>query len=401
MTVLSDEDRRKLIVDWYTKMIPIKAISPASGGEGESARADFICDTLKTLGYDNFQRVDVVDSYGKTRSNVILKVGNLDRTLWLVSHTDTVPEGNASLWKYPPFKATVEDNKIYGRGTADNGQAVIMSLLILKELQASNLKYNIGFAFCADEEMGSAYGIQALLSRNIFSRNDLILVPDYGTEDGMLVEVAEKSILWLRVSVKGKQYHASRPMEAINSLREGMKFMLKADDFLHQKYDAVDDIFDPNFSSFEPTKHEANVANINTIPGLDVFYLDNRILPKYDLDLVLDDLYRLAREFENTSKARIDISIVQKEQAAPGTEPDSEVASLLLESIEHVHGKKAKPIGIGGGTCAAYFRKAGMNAVAWSTAIDEVYHQPNEYVIVDHILSDMKVVERMMYGKQD
>ncbi|MCL4332870.1 MAG: M20 family metallo-hydrolase [Candidatus Thermoplasmatota archaeon] len=399
MPEISLPELKKDIVDWYTGMIPIKAISPASGGEGESERADFISEALESLGYHNFQRIDVIDKHGKTRSNVVLKVGDKEKTLWLVSHIDTVPEGNASLWKYPPFAVTVEGDRIYGRGTADNGQAVITSLLLLKYLDRQKLKYNIGLAFCADEEVGSVYGIQTLISKNIFSKSDLIVVPDYGTDDGMLLEVAEKSIMWLKVTVTGKQYHASRPMFAINSLREGMKFMLKVDEMLHQKYNATDDIFEPNISTFEPTKHEANVANVNTVPGLDVFYIDCRVLPKYDLDLILDDLHKLAREFENTSEAKIDITPVQKEQSSPGTDVNSEVVKLLLASIEKVTRKEPRAIGIGGGTCAAYFRKAGMDAVAWSTTVEEVAHQPNEYAIMDNIVSDMSVFRDMLYGE--
>ncbi len=46
--------------------------------------------------------------------------------------------------------------------------------------------------------------------------------------------------------------------------------------------------------------------------------------------------------------------------------------------------------GIGGGTCAAFFRREGMPAVVWST-IDETAHQPNEYANVANLVNDAKV----------
>ena len=174
---------------------------------------------------------------------------------------------------------------MYGRGTEDDGQAVFTALLILRDMKVKNLKSKIGFgvAFVADEEMGSKYGIQYLLDKNIFGKSDLIIVPDAGSEDGMTIEVAEKSILWVKFSVMGKQW----PVNAINAFREGARFLLDLDKILHEKYTARDDLFNVPYSTFEPTKHEKNVDNVNTIPGTDVFYFDCRVLPEYNLDDVL------------------------------------------------------------------------------------------------------------------
>jgi succinyl-diaminopimelate desuccinylase len=47
-------------------------------------------------------------------------------------------------------------------------------------------------------------------------------------------------------------------------------------------------------------------------------------------------------------------------------------------------------MGIGGGTVAAVFRRAGLPAAVWST-IDDVCHQPNEYCVIDYMVNDAKV----------
>jgi succinyl-diaminopimelate desuccinylase len=63
---------------------------------------------------------------------------------------------------------------------------------------------------------------------------------------------------------------------------------------------------------------------------------------------------------------------------------------MLREAIKETRGRDVKVGGIGGGTCAAYFRKAGIPAVVWST-IDEMAHQPNEYAKIDNMVNDAKV----------
>ncbi len=391
-------DEKEFIIELAKRIIPVKSISPASGGQGESQRADLLVSILKELGYEDSVRYDVEDKMGFKRSSVIEKVGNFDRTLWLVSHIDTVPDGDPNLWTRPPFQATVEGNRIYGRGTSDDGQAVFLSLLLLKKLDKSKLKMNVGLAFVADEEVGSVYGIQYLLDKNIFKKDDLIIVPDAGSMDGMELEIAEKSIVWIKFTVNGRQYHASMPSNAISAARDGMEFMLSVDKMLHSKYTDKDDTFNFPYSTFEPTKHEKNVDNINTIPGKEVFYMDCRILPNYDVDSVVDDISREISEFERTHKSKIKMEFVQREQAPVPTSRDSEVVTRLVKALSS-RGGEPKVVGIGGGTCAAFFRRLGYDAVVWCTTVPDVAHQVDEYVIIDQILQDRETIEKLVYSE--
>ncbi len=391
---LSDEEFIKEVVN---RIIPIESISPASGGKGEKERSDEICKILEELGYPNYNRYDVTDKSGAVRSNVVLRIGNMSQTFWIVPHTDTVPVGDLSLWTKPPFKPTLEGDRIYGRGTSDDGQAIWLSLLILKNLDASKLKYSLGFAFVADEEVGSTYGIQHLLELNIFKKDDMIIVPDAGTADGLQIEIAEKSIMWIKFKIMGKQYHASMPFMAVNANREAMKFVLKLDDALHKEYSAINEIFSPPGSTFEPTKHDKNVDNVNTIPGTEVQYLDCRILPKYDLDNVVDFIDSQIREFQRGSKATITYEFVQREQAPLPTRMDAPVVVELKRAIKDLRGTDPSAVGIGGGTCAAFFRRKGYNAVVWSTTVPEVAHQADEYVHISHVLKDRDIILKIVY----
>ena len=397
MAVAVENEDTEFVVKMLRRLIPIKSISPSSGGEGEGAKADELCNILKEMGFENYNRYDTTDSSGKKRSSIVLKIGKMDKTLWLVSHIDTVPEGSPELWTRPPFTATVEGNRVYGRGAADNGEGIISSLLIIKHLDQSRMKYNLGLVFVADEETGSEYGISHLLSKNIFSDRDLVVVPDSGTPDGLLIEIAEKSILWLQFTFEGKQGHASRPDLALNATSNAMAFLTALDQQLHSSFSDSDETFEYPKSTFAITKHDKNVENINTIPGKDVFYMDCRVLPKYDLDLLMDFIKEKATEFTNTTGIKVNIKPVQKEQAPHPTSTNSEVYKILNQTIMKILGKEGKPIGIGGGTCAAFFRRKGINAVVWGISAPESYHKPDEFVVIDYILKAAEVEENMLY----
>lgn len=388
---------RNFIIDTARRIIPIKAISPDYGGNGESKRADEISKMFEELGFKNYERYDIKDDNGIVRTSLVLKVGHQEKTLWLVSHSDTFPEDDRVRWKYPPFEATIEGDRIYGKGSMDNGQPILLSLLLLKNLKVDLLKYNLGIAIVADEETGGRYGIEELLKRDIFSMNDLIIVLDYRSEHGLNIDVAEKSVLWVKFTIKGKQGHARSPQDSINSNREGMKFMLELDKRLHSKFDYSDETYSPPYSTFEPTKRECNVENINTVPGIDIQYLDGRVLPRYDLDKVLDEIVNTIDDFEKTTDAVIEHEVVLRRQAPPIIDLNSETVRELKESIKNVREYEVRLIGVGVETCASHFRNKGYEAVAWYTAPVEVYHKPNEYCEIGDIFEDSKVIENILY----
>ena len=52
-------------------------------------------------------------------NNLFASIGSSGRHLAFAGHTDVVPTGNEESWRFPPFSATIEGDKLYGRGTED------------------------------------------------------------------------------------------------------------------------------------------------------------------------------------------------------------------------------------------------------------------------------------------
>ncbi|MDG6961320.1 MAG: M20 family metallo-hydrolase, partial [Nitrososphaerota archaeon] len=274
----------------------------------------------------------------------------------------------------------------------DNGQSLVASLfalLALKEVGAE-LPFNVGVWFVADEEFGSDYGIKALLEKGLFKKTDLVVVPDAGTPTGSDIEIAEKGLLWMKLTTEGKQVHASLPKKGLNAHRVGMELALDLDRVLNGKYTKRNRLYDYPVSSFEPTKVEPNVGNINTIPGEDVSYFDCRVLPEYDLDAVVRDVKATVRRVEKKRRAKIRFEKVQMESAGPATASDSDVAALLRRAVSAVTGVKPRFTGIGGQTVGNLFRRDGIPTAVWST-IDDVPHEPNEYSKLANLVNDAKV----------
>ncbi|MEM4246196.1 MAG: M20/M25/M40 family metallo-hydrolase [Candidatus Bathyarchaeia archaeon] len=205
-----------------------------------------------------------------------------------------------------------------------------------------------------------------------------------------MIEVAEKSMLWLKFRTIGKQSHGSRPDLGVNSFKAA-SYLVTELDKLHQLFNASDHLYNYPISTFEPTMKEANVPNINTIPGEDCFYLDSRILPRYKIDDVLRAVDEKVRSIEERFNVRVEISQIQSVEAPPPTPVEAPVVKALEKAIKEVTGKGAKIMGIGGGTVAAILRRAGLPAVVWST-VDETAHQPNEYCKISNVKRDAKTI---------
>ncbi len=396
------ESQRERMVEDFCSMLRVKAVGPESGGEGEQARSEHIVALARRLGLNDIQVLESADPRvpsGK-RPNIIIRVkGRGPKRLWVVTHMDTVPEGDLSAWSTPPYEPTVKDGRIYARGSEDNGQELMASLYGLATVVNAGLvpELDVGLVLVSDEEHGNVHGIDFVMESGLFKKGDLAVVPDHGSLDGSEIEVVEKSIAWIEVEVVGRQTHASTPHKGVNALEVAAEFMLAASPKLRHKYSAQDPLFDPPGSTFEPTKCDSNGPNVNTVPGRQRFSFDFRVLPDYQLDDVLSDLRSVADEIGKANGAEIRLTILQRADAAPKTPLDSEVVGRLAGAISLTRDVKVKPTGIGGGTCAAPFRRAGIEAAVWAT-VASVAHDVNEYCIIDGLVGDAKVYALLFAG---
>ncbi|MCJ7837371.1 M20 family metallo-hydrolase [Cuneatibacter sp. NSJ-177] len=390
------EARREEMVEDMMAMSRIPSINPRMNGEGEYQRMQWIENWLSAHSI-TCEVIDVPDDAVKegVRRNLLVKYEGTEdasRTLWIISHVDTVNTGDLSLWKTNPLEPVRKDGRIYGLGVEDNSQSVIESLHVCQILQDEGIrtKCNLAFLFASDEETGSRYGLHALLDRGLFSPDDEAIVPDGGSPDGAFVEIAEKSQVWLKFTVNGKQAHASMPHLGVNACSIGMHLGAEIEDRLKEKFGEPDLLFNPPTSTFELTQKFANVDSPNVMPGKDVFVMDLRILPRYTVDEVMAEIDAVIRKYENPEKGvTISYEFVTRVDAPPATPSDAPVVQKLVEAIRE-SGVDAYFGGIGGGTCGAILRAKNIPAVVWST-LDDLAHQPNEYVIIDNLVNDTKV----------
>lgn len=149
--------------------------------------------------------------------------------LLLTSHVDVVP-AEAAQWRYPPFSGTIADGCIWGRGALDMKSKTILDLmaLLIAKRQRWPLTRDLILAAVADEEYETKYG-----SAYLVEHHPELIRAEYALNEGggytlhvgghrlYPIQVAEKGLVWMKVTACGRPGHGSAPHGDVATLRIG------------------------------------------------------------------------------------------------------------------------------------------------------------------------------------
>lgn len=219
MTTPADE-----VVDLVSRLI---RFDTSNTGEpettkGEADCAQWVARQLEEVGY----QTEYLEAGAPGRGNLFARLpgANANRGALLVhGHLDVVP-AEAADWSVHPFSGAVEDGFVWGRGAVDMKDMVGMMIAVARHFKREGIvpPRELVFAFVSDEEHGGKYGAQWLVDQ----RPDLfdgvteaigevggfsLTLPrrDGGERRLYLIETAEKSVMWMRLTARGRAGHGS------------------------------------------------------------------------------------------------------------------------------------------------------------------------------------------------
>lgn len=195
-------------------------------------------------------------------------------TLLLNSHMDTVKP--VAGWTKDPFTPTIEDGKLYGLGSNDDGAGLVSLLYAFYELDSKPQSYNPIFLATVEEERNGQNGMK--LAIGSLPKVDVALI---GEPTGMQPAVAEKGLMVLDFTVHGMAGHAARN-EGINALYRATELIEKLRNF---SFDKVSELLGP--VKFTITMINAGTQH-NVIPDVCTFTADVRTNELYSNHEVFD-----------------------------------------------------------------------------------------------------------------
>jgi acetylornithine deacetylase len=197
-------------------------------------------------------------------------------TIWLNSHHDTVKPNTG--YTKDPFLAEEQDGKIFGLGSNDAGGPLVALIATFCHFLGKDLPFNLLLVASAEEEISGSQGISSLLS--IIPPADLVIV---GEPTQMRLAVAEKGLLVLDATIKGKAGHAARE-EGVNAIYLALNDLEKVKAYKFTKVSPL----------LGPTKVSCTVIHAgeqhNMVPELCRYVLDVRVNELYSHEEVLYEL---------------------------------------------------------------------------------------------------------------
>lgn len=326
-------------------------------------------------------------------------------SLLLAGHIDTVnKEGK---WNHPAFKGTIENNKIYGLGSADMKGGLTAMVMALHSLYKADYqpRGKVIFASVVDEEAGGMGTLD-------------FVEQGYRADAGILAEPTAlkvaplcRGILWGKIKVEGRGGHIEidQPHWQNGGAVDGIKkarFILNQIDRLNEewakkkRHDLLPipcQVVSAQVSGGEYPTSYANEVEIT----FNAQYLPEEKDDKGAGSVVKKEIEDFIQQVASTDKwlAKNQPEIEWNLDANCGeTSADHDFVQKLLDHNKEV----IKPAGINTNliegvtshTDMGFFTERGVNMINYGPGQPFSAHQPNEYVSIDELITATKVMAR-------
>ena len=263
-------------------LIARASVTPADEGCQELmahrlARAGFEVERLRYGNVDNFWA----------------RRGHGGPVLCFAGHTDVVPTGPLEEWHSDPFKPTIREGLLYGRGAADMKSGLAAMVTASEDFVGAHPGHRgaIAFLITSDEEGPSIDGTKRVVEtlRGRGERIDWCIVGEPSSERsiGDTIKIGRRGSLSGRLTVHGVQGHIAYPQLAENPVH---RFAPALAELASRVWDQGNEHFQP--TSFQVSNLTAGTGAPNVIPG----ELKARFNLRYSPVQTLESLKRTVEE---------------------------------------------------------------------------------------------------------
>lgn len=292
---------------------------------------------------------------------------------------DVVDPGDASDWKYPPFSATIDGNKLYGRGSTDMKSGLMAMVIAMVELQEEQKEFSgtVKLLATVGEEVGEL-GAEQLTNLGYVDDLDGLIV---GEPSNYSLVYTHMGSINYTVTSAGKEAHSSMPQEGYNALNHLIDFSYR----INQKMNDISSKYVNK--ELGSTIHNITIMNggkqVNSIPNFASLQGNIRSIPEFSNDDIIKVLQDTVDELNKNQPYKLTLTIDYNKLSVK-TNKNSE----LIQSIQQQFDGPLPLIGISATTDTAEFVKSSnsFDFVVFGPGEPTLPHQVNEYVDIDNYL---------------
>ena len=369
-----------------TDLIAFKTVS----GENNNSLINYCDEILKKLGATSFKTFDNEKKRVNLFATLKAKKPNGKKPIILSGHTDVVPVSKG--WSTDPFKATIKENKLFGRGSCDMKGFIACTLAYAPIYSKTNLDRDIHFSFTFDEEtacQGAPILIEELKKKGI--KDGICII---GEPTNMKIIDAHKGCYEYTTYFEGLAGHSSAPHKGVSAVEYAARYVNKLIELRQKLIDRTpkDSIFDPPYSTlqiggvFGGIAHNviADKCHVNweTRPVVkeDGVFLNSE-LDKYTNEVLLPEMRKI---YPNSS--------IKKKIIGEIIGFDRDTKSDACELVSSLTGDNSREV-VSFGTEAGLFQEIGISTVVCGPGSIEQAHKIDEYIVLDELKKCLDLLE--------
>ena len=327
------------------ELIRRPSITPKDAGA-----INLLAKNLRSLGFKcqliNFKNI----------KNLYAKLGRSSPNFCYAGHTDVVPPGNISDWSVNPFKPTIKNNKLIGRGTNDMKASIACFVAAVSRFKVKNKKFkgSISLLITGDEEGIAINGTKRVVEYLKRKREKinfcLVGEPTNPNKLGEMIKVGRRGSITGRITIIGTQGHVAYPQRANNPSNTMIKILKKIKE---TKLDNGTKNFQA--SNLEITKININNNADNVIPGSADTVFNIRFNNKHSSSSLKKKLNAIFKSVTKKTKCKFRVQYEVSGESFV-TKPNK-TTYMIQSTVKKITGIKPKLSTTGGTSDARFIRK--------------------------------------------
>ncbi len=383
------------MIDFLKRLVSLDTNSVTKSNYDKAAK--LIANTAEKIGAS----VEIINAEApdkKPRPNVFVKIGSKGKKILIITHFDVVPASPPWSVIQDPFKPEKKEEKIYGRGAADNKGAIAAVLAgfadILKEGEPKNQLIMI--ASC-DEEVGGEYGLKWMKENYPeLLDGDFAWIVD---SDSEYIGLGASGVIWAKLKIKGKGGHAGIPIAADNPIYKLARVINQLE--LYGKWLENNELsplkafkyYDKGLPGRLSVTMISAGTKENVIPEEASLILDRRVPPGKNLDDAVNELKKKINEICRGLEYRLEII-----RTVPSymTDVKNPVVQRFIELSKGIYGEL--PLcGEFGGNDGVYFADKMPVVCLGEIRLDCNIHAKDEFVYLEDLEKLRRMVKKVAF----
>jgi len=361
-------------------LISRKSITPEDAGCQK-----VMINRLKELGFE----IEIM--HFEDTTNLWARKGSETPLFTFAGHTDVVPSGADNQWHTPPFKPTIIDGHLHGRGAADMKGSLACMIVAVERFLANNKhhKGSISFLITSDEEgpfiNGTTRVIDTLQQRNEIIDMCIVGEPSSTHSVGDVVKNGRRGSLTGELTINGIQGHVAYPHLARNPIHDSLQAIAE---LTETKWDNGNDYFPP--TSFQIPNIHAGTGASNVIPG----ELSVQFNFRFSTEVTIDDIK--SRVHSTLDAHGLNYKLKWILNGLPFLTDKGTLLDAVVNAVSDVNHKAPELLTTGGTSDGRFIAQMGAQVIELGP-VNATIHKVNECVrVIDlETLTDMyeKILE--------